>query len=180
MAEHGNGPIISTEFGKIMYFGGFRKTRILTVTEILWYEGLDTVKFQSCGHWYFAWIEGELNQTSYLITNFANLHLVSTFCWITLKSNIDLRKCRDRFGYGNPWLQYEGNRYFEIVWMGIWKSCPLSLTILHICKKSDVQMQEDFLSATEISFIKQRFKCTISLNFRRMPLQWSFWYLPRW
>ena len=29
MAEHGNGPIISTEFGKIMCFGEFRETNFV-------------------------------------------------------------------------------------------------------------------------------------------------------
>ena len=52
MAEHGNWPIFATEFVKIVYFGGLRKTGILSDTEILYFEGPNTAKFQSYGHWY--------------------------------------------------------------------------------------------------------------------------------
>ena len=51
IAEHGNWPIFSTEFGKIVsYVSGLRKTGILLDTEILYFEGWSTAKFQSYGH----------------------------------------------------------------------------------------------------------------------------------
>ena len=51
MAEHGNQPISSTEFGKnCRDFGGFRKTGKLS--EILYFGGRNTAKFQSYGHCY--------------------------------------------------------------------------------------------------------------------------------
>ena len=53
MAEHGNWHILSTEFGKFfMYFGGIRKTRILSDMEILYFEVRNTAKFHYYGQWY--------------------------------------------------------------------------------------------------------------------------------
>ena len=36
-----------------IYFGGLRKTGILLDTKILYFEGLNTAKFQYNGHWYW-------------------------------------------------------------------------------------------------------------------------------
>ena len=53
MVEHENWPIFATKFGKnCIYFGVLRKTGILSETEILYFEGRNTAKFQSYEHWY--------------------------------------------------------------------------------------------------------------------------------